>query len=51
MLGYQSKINFYKAFECAYGCKPKEIRRLLFSGTQSVATPKATAAQLPKTTE
>jgi AraC-like DNA-binding protein len=30
-LGYQSKINFYKAFECTYGCKPNEIRKLLFS--------------------
>jgi transcriptional regulator GlxA family with amidase domain len=32
MAGYQSKINFYKTFECTYGCKPNEMRRLLFSG-------------------
>jgi AraC-like DNA-binding protein len=32
MLGYQSKINFYKAFKYTYGCKPNEMRRLLFSG-------------------
>jgi AraC-like DNA-binding protein len=50
-LGYQSKINFYKAFECAYGCKPKEIRRLLFSGKPPVVTPKAPITQLLKTTE
>jgi AraC-like DNA-binding protein len=31
-VGYQSKINFYKAFEYTYGCKPNEMRRLLFSG-------------------
>jgi AraC-like DNA-binding protein len=51
MLGYQSKINFYKAFECTYGCKPNEIRKLLFSGKQSVVTPKALVTQLLKATE
>jgi AraC-like DNA-binding protein len=30
MVGYQSKINFYKAFVCTYGCKPNEIRRVIF---------------------
>ena len=50
-LGYQSKINFYKAFESTYGCKPNEIRKLLFSGKPPVLTPKAPVVQLLKTTE
>lgn len=32
MVGYQSKANFYKAFENAYSCKPNELRKQILNG-------------------
>ena len=31
-VGYQSKANFYRAFEKAYGFKPNELRKQILNG-------------------
>ncbi len=31
-VGYQSKVNFYKAFEKTYNCKPNELRKQILNG-------------------
>lgn len=32
IVGYQSKANFYKAFQKAYNCKPNEFRKQILTG-------------------